>query len=185
MRGLRWIAAIFLGIAFAATAAEDPAWRALTGPVVLLVRHAETDPGVGDPPNFRLEDCATQRNLSSQGRASATSIGKVLRARGVRVAAVESSQWCRCLHTARLAFPQLEVVPSPVLNSFFDDRSRAPAQTDALRERISRWRGPGVLVLVTHHVNIAALTGEGVAAGEGVVLLPAGLTVVGRLRFQE
>jgi len=180
--------ALLLALLVAAlpVAAEEAAWRALAVPgAVLIVRHAQTVPGTGDPPGYRLEDCATQRNLSAEGRVQAAAMGSALAARGVRVARVESSRWCRCLDTARLAFPQLEVQPLDALNSFFDDRSAEPVRTRALRARIAAWRGPGVLVLVTHQVNIAALTGRSTAMGEGVVLAggTAAPQVLGAISF--
>jgi broad specificity phosphatase PhoE len=75
----------------------------------VLVRHAVTTPGVGDPPGMRLEDCATQRNLSDEGRAEARRLGAAFRARGISVQRLLSSPWCRCLETARLAFGSPEV----------------------------------------------------------------------------
>jgi phosphohistidine phosphatase SixA len=165
--------------------ADEVAWSALRDGGVLVLRHAQTEPGIGDPPGFRLEDCATQRNLSPAGRAQAAAIGRVLAERRVPVARVESSLWCRCLDTARLAFPMLEVRPAPSLNSFFEDRSTGPEQTRELRARIAAWRGPGALVLVTHQVNISALAARPVAVGEGVVLQRSGadLRAVGSVSF--
>jgi phosphohistidine phosphatase SixA len=165
--------------------ADESSWRALReGPAVLLLRHAQTVPGVGDPPGFRLEDCKTQRNLSLEGRSQAVALGQTLASRGVKVTRVESSRWCRCLDTARLAFPALTVQPLDALNSFFDDRASEGERTTAARARIAAWRGPGVLVLVTHQVNISALTGRSTAMGGGVVLR-AGATpqVVGEVAF--
>ena len=75
---------------------------------VVLVRHAITTPGVGDPPAFRLDDCATQRNLTDEGRGDARRLGEAFRARGIPVARVLSSPWCRCLETGRLAFGAAE-----------------------------------------------------------------------------
>jgi phosphohistidine phosphatase SixA len=173
-------------IAVAHARAEDAAWAALREPgAVLIVRHAETVPGVGDPPGFRLDDCATQRNLSVQGRAQAAAMGRKLAEQGIAVTRVESSRWCRTADTARLAFPRLEVVFLEALNSFFEDRSAATGQTRTLRDRIAEWKGPGVLVLVTHQVNISALTGRPTAVGEAVVLRPAGgdVRVLGTVSF--
>jgi broad specificity phosphatase PhoE len=171
-------------IAWQARAVET--WAALREPgVVLIVRHAETVPGIGDPPGFRIDDCATQRNLSETGRKQAAAMGRTLAERGVTVSKVESSRWCRCADTARLAFPLLPVAYLDALNSFFEDRSTAAAQTRALRARIAEWKGPGTLVLVTHQVNISALTGRATAMGEAVVLRPAvgDVSVLGTVRF--
>jgi len=183
LRGVCLAAALLL--CGGASDADEAAWSALRYGGVLVLRHAATEPGLGDPPGFRLDDCATQRNLSPTGRLQAAAIGRVLAERRVAVARVESSLWCRCLDTARLAFPALEVLPAPSLNSFFDDRSTGPEQTRAVRSLIAAWRGPGALVLVTHQVNISALAGRPAAVGEGVVLQRdgAGLRVVGSVRF--
>jgi phosphohistidine phosphatase SixA len=166
-------------------ASADPAWTALrAGGHVLIVRHAQTVPGVGDPPGFRLGDCDTQRNLSDAGREQARRLGERLREGGVTVGDVLSSRWCRCLDTARLAFGR--VVPYPPLDSFFGGRATEPAQTADVRERVRAFKGPGTLVLVTHQVNISALTGGYPAMGEGFVLAPggaAGFTPVGRIAF--
>ncbi|MFM1989647.1 MAG: hypothetical protein RJA99_2604 [Pseudomonadota bacterium] len=150
------------------------------GGCVVLMRHARTEPGVGDPPGFRLEACGTQRNLSDDGRAQALAIGAALRELGVPVDQVRSSRWCRCLDTARLAFGRVE--PWPPLDSFFDGRSGEPAQTAAVRAWALAFAGPGNAVGVTHQVNVTALTGEWLAMGEALVLRPrAGvLEVLGR-----
>src|SRR4051794_8735419 len=109
-------------IVFAAAPAfadEAAAWAALReGGHIILMRHATTTPGVGDPPNFRLNDCATQRLLSDAGRAQARAIGTVLRQRGVNADRVLSSAWCRCVDTAELmAVGPVEIFEP--LNSFF------------------------------------------------------------------
>jgi phosphohistidine phosphatase SixA len=136
---------------------------------VLLLRHALA-PGTGDPASFALNDCATQRNLSAEGRAQAQHIGQSLRDRGVTVRQVLSSQWCRCLETAELMAVG-EVEPFPPLNSFFRDRSTADAQTAAVQDYLlSQAETPGVIVMVTHQVNIAALTEIVPRSGEAVVL---------------
>lgn len=167
----------------AAGAGNEALWVLLKGGgQVVVMRHASTDPGVGDPPGYRLEDCATQRNLSPNGREEARRVGAAFRSRGIPVGRVLSSQWCRCLETARLAFGAAE--PWPPLNSFFDDRSREPGQTRAVRALAGERPGAGNLVLVTHQVNISALTGVFPAAGEIVVLTPQGggaFGVAGRL----
>lgn len=167
-----------------ALAQQEALWSALReGGVALLLRHAQTERGVGDPPGFRIGDCSTQRNLSDEGRAQARRIGAALAGRDVRVRQVLSSQWCRCLDTARLAFPEAAVVPYPALNSFFDDRSTEARQTREVAARIAAIRPPANVVFVTHHVNILALTGEAVGSGEGVLLRPSGERpqVLGRL----
>ena len=181
--GAACLAAI-LASAFSDLAAAEPARDGspfVGDGTVVLLRHA-TAPGIGDPQGFRLGACATQRNLDATGRAEARRIGDAFRAHGVRVDAVLSSQWCRTRETADLAFPGL-AKEEPTFNSFFDDVANDPLQTAAARARLRAWRGPGVLVVVTHQVNITALTGIVPASGEGVVVAPDGdaLRVVGRI----
>lgn len=158
-------------------------WRLLEGGGhVVLLRHAATEPGLGDPPGFRLGECSTQRNLSAAGREEARRLGAAFRARGVPVGRVLSSRWCRCLDTARLAFGKAEGWPP--LDSFFDDRDREPDQTAAIRRLLAQRPTDGNLVLVTHQVNITALTGVVPGPGELVVLAPRGdgtFAVVGRI----
>jgi broad specificity phosphatase PhoE len=183
----RWVIAAALAATRAAAQplADNGTWGELRDGAILIMRHAVTEPGIGDPPGFRLEDCATQRNLSAEGRAQAARLGRSLAQRRVVVARVESSAWCRCLETARLAFPAAEVRVYSPLNSFFDDRTRAAAQTEALRTRIAAWNGPGVLAMVTHQVNISALTGRFTAMGTALVLRPEGdgARVVGEIPY--
>ena len=162
--------------------ANTATWQALQeGGLVILMRHSLA-PGIGDPPGFVLEACETQRNLSSEGRAHAVAAGQALREQGVAIDAVYSSQWCRALDTAELMAVG-QVVPAPWLNSFFRGRGDQVGITQAARERMAGWQGPGNLLLVTHQVNITALTGGGVSSGEMVVVRPQeeGFTVVGRL----
>lgn len=163
--------------------ATEEAWQALKqGGTVALFRHARA-PGTGDPAGFRLDDCSTQRNLSEEGRRQAQQIGDEFKARQVPVERVLSSRWCRALDTARLAFGAM-AQPSAPLDSFFSGREQEPAQTQAVRRIIEGWRSNGVLVLVTHQVNITALTGIFPREGEMLVLKPradSGFDVVGRV----
>jgi broad specificity phosphatase PhoE len=167
-----------------APAAADPAlWAQLrAGGLVVLIRHAETDPGVGDPPGFRLEDCTSQRNLSAAGRAQASALGETLRREKVPVAQVLSSEWCRCRDTATLAFGRYE--PWPALNNVFGRPQNEPPQTRAIRDRAGAFAGSGNLLLVTHGSVIGPVAGVGAAQGELVIMRPAGagkLELVGRL----
>lgn len=165
--------------------ASDEAWQALRqGGAIALFRHARA-PGTGDPQNFRLEDCSTQRNLSVEGRQQAQAIGEQFTAQGIPIERVLSSRWCRALDTARLAFGN-RTEPSPPLDSFFSGRHQEEAQTRALRQIVETWRSKGVLVLVTHQVNITALTGVFPGEGEMLVLKPkagAGFDLVGRIKL--
>lgn len=153
-----------------AHASDTAAVDALRSGGVLLLRHARTEPGIGDPPGFLIGDCSTQRNLSATGRAQARAAGNALRARGVTVDAVYSSAWCRCIDTAKEMFPELEVEVLPALNSFFAGQGDRERQTAALRQWITALDADRRVALVTHQVNVLALTGDNLAMGEAVVV---------------
>ena len=102
----------------------DALWDLLRGGgQVVLMRHASTEGGIGDPAGFRLDDCRTQRNLSTAGREEARRLGHAFKSRNIPLGRVLSSRWCRCLDSARLAFGTVE--PWEPLDSFFNDRVRA------------------------------------------------------------
>jgi broad specificity phosphatase PhoE len=165
-----------------ATAGDDLSALVGNADHVIILRHARA-PGTGDPAGFRLGDCSTQRNLSNEGRAQAARIGRRLREAGLAATTVYSSQWCRCLETARrLAVGP--VVELPVLNSFFQSPEMEQKQDRALRAWIASADLGRPVVLVTHQVNITALTGIVPAEGEVLVLHrePGRLNVVGRFR---
>lgn len=157
-----------------AAAADDALWALLRGGgQIVIMRHTITTPGAGDPPGFRLDDCATQRNLTETGRQDARRIGAAFTARGIPVGRVLSSEWCRCLETARLAFGRAE--PWPPLNNLFGNRAGEAAAVRAIREIASRRpEGGGNLILVTHGSVVLPATGVHPAPGEFVVLTPAG-----------
>jgi len=183
MRLLLFLLALIGLHATAAAADEDALWQKLLGGgVTVLMRHAATDPGIGDPPGFALSQCATQRNLSDAGRQDARRIGAAFRMHGVAPGAVWSSRWCRCLDTARLAFGR--ATPEPGLDSMFnDDAAMAASKLRSLHARLAARRDTTPLVLVTHDVNIRALTGQSLAPGEMVLtqLREGKLEVLGRL----
>lgn len=161
----------------------EKAWQVLqSGGHVALMRHA-TAPGTGDPPGFKLGDCSTQRTLSALGREEARRTGAAFRQRRVVVEGVWSSEWCRCLETAELLGLGMPT-PLPALNSFFEDSGAHAERTAALRSFIVTYRTTGTRVLVSHQVNITALTGIFPRSGEIVVVKPladGGLAVVGRI----
>jgi phosphohistidine phosphatase SixA len=137
---------------------------------VLLLRHTLA-PGVGDPENFKLNDCSTQRNLSQVGREDAKSVGDWLKRRDIKITRVESSRWCRAKETAQL-LDIGRVRLNPNLDSLFESADPAKAiQTARVKKQIVDWRNKsGLLVLVGHFVNIGAVTGVGVGSGEGVLV---------------
>ncbi len=176
------VLALFL-LAPTGVAADEALWTLLRGGgQVVLMRHATTTPGVGDPPVFKLADCSTQRNLTEAGRDEARRVGAAFRSRGIPVGRVLSSHWCRCLETARLAFGRVE--PWEPLDSVFEERAREPERTRAVRGLAGERPATGNLVLVTHGANILALTGVNPVPGEFVTLVPetgGRFRVVGRL----
>lgn len=180
LQRLIWVLLLYSLPMAAAAAGPDFQDLAVKADHLVVLRHARA-PGTGDPPNFRLGDCSTQRNLSSEGREQATRIGERLRAAGLASTTVYSSQWCRCLETARnlAAGPVVEL---PALNSFFEASDRERGQTEALRAWIASADLIRPVVLVTHQVNITALTGIVPAEGEILILRrePGKLSVVAR-----
>jgi broad specificity phosphatase PhoE len=178
---LRALALLLLVASFSAQA-DDALWKLLVGGgQVLFLRHAETTPGVGDPEGFKVEDCATQRNLSAEGRAQSRRLGAEFRHRGVPIGEVLSSPWCRCLETAGLAVGPARIWPA--LSNLFGRHAEAEKQMRALRPRIAAHKGKANLVLVSHGSTAAALTGEHPLMGELLVLTPTGKSfrVAGRL----
>lgn len=141
-----------------------------TSDYVLLMRHTLA-PGVGDPAAYTLQDCKSQRNLSTEGRQQALVVGQWLRKQGVTWAEVHSSAWCRCKDTAELLNFGGFKVATP-LASFFDEMHQAKARTQALERFIAeklKTKGDKALILVTHHVNIHAFMGENIASGDMVL----------------
>lgn len=148
---------------------SDLIQRMKAGGHVMMIRHARA-PGTGDPANFQLGDCSTQRNLDDRGRAQAKAIGDWFRSKGITQARVFSSQWCRCLETAQL-MKLGPVTELPALNSFYQRPQDRDRNLRALRTFLSKQPRDGPLVvLVTHHVTIQGIPGETVSSGEGVVL---------------
>jgi phosphohistidine phosphatase SixA len=184
MPALVALVVLFLGVG-SAHGDEAAAWAALRegGPVALM-RHADAPGGAGDPPGFRLGDCATQRNLSPRGRADAVAIGARLKRERVAIAKVLSSPWCRCLETARLMdIGAVEI--EPTFSNVVVLSDRRGELTEGGRTVIHKWAGPGPLLVVTHGANIQALTGgPNPASGEIVVVAHvngAALREIGRI----
>ena len=165
-------ALLLLVPAWAEAAAVEPGalWRALAGGGhVAMMRHAEA-PGTGDPPEFRIGDCSTQRNLDDTGRSQARRAGEAFRRNGVQAARVISSEWCRCQETAALlGIGKVETLPA--LNSLHGRRENEAAQVEAMRRFLDDLPvgGPSV-VLVSHQATISALAGVYPRSGAIVVL---------------
>ena len=134
---------------------------------VLLIRHALA-PGFGDPQNFDLNNCSTQRNLDGEGREQAFRIGEKIKAARIKFSKIYSSQWCRCLETAK-NMNLGEITVEPGLNSFFQGIVPKDKTLDRLRKRLESVEAKQELVLmITHQVTITAVTGITVSSGGAV-----------------
>ncbi len=155
--------------------ANDALWALLRGGgQVVLVRHAVTDPGVGDPPAFKLDDCATQRNLSEAGRREAAALGAAIRAHQVPVARVLTSPWCRCRETARIAFGGQSFEVEPSLSNLFSRGENRDRQIEGFRQFVATAPRNGNLFLITHGSTTLAFTGVSPGTAEMVILTPRG-----------
>jgi Histidine phosphatase superfamily (branch 1) len=177
--GLAWPTAAAM-----AEAGVDTAALLHEGGVVLALRHTLA-PGTFDPPQFRLSDCTTQRNLSDEGRAQAIRIGQWFKARGLQPARVRSSPWCRCIDTATLAFGSAE--PWAALGSPRGATEATNVESLTILRR-AVWRAGAQRgrfeVWVTHMFVLSDLVGGNTAVGEGLVLkadAAGGLQVLARL----
>ena len=162
-------------------------WAVLkSGEHLALMRHAIA-PGTGDPDSFELNDCSTQRNLSQAGRDQAKQIGEKLKANGIESARIYSSQWCRCLETAKLLGlgPVQEL---PTLNSFFRDYQNRSVQTIETKNWILKQDLSVPTILVTHQVNITALTNVFPSSGEIILVrrtLNSNLEIIGSIETDD
>ena len=137
---------------------------------VLLLRHSLA-PGVGDPENFKLGDCSTQRNLSQEGRDDAAEIGAWIKRQKVKIYRVESSRWCRARQSAELLDIGKVKLNKNLDSLFRESNLESHPKTLKTKEQILNHRNKsGLLVLVGHYVNIAALVGVGVDSGEGLIV---------------
>ena len=149
----------------------DEAWAALAkGGYVALIRHGNAPPGYGgDPPGFRFDDCATQRNLDEAGREQARALGEAFRHHGVVVQRILASPICRCIDTGKL----MAVGPVETSWGLLPDVGTSRTRLLELEQIVSSWRGPGTLVLVTHGITVGRLTGFTLEQAETLVLQPA------------
>lgn len=185
---LYWLAvcACTLLVPLTPVRADEALWAELkAGGNVLLIRHAASGPGTGDPSGFFLGDCKTQRNLSEAGREEARRLGRALKWRAVAVSEVRASRWCRTLETAELAFghPPVAWEALDALEQAPDREAERARAVIALADTV---RPPQNIALVTHAANIRALTGIAPTTAEIVVVRGAGgkIRVVGRLPVQ-
>ena len=138
------------------------------GGKLIFIRHAYA-PGGGDPDNFNLSNCASQRNLNEEGIKQAMKIGNFFLERNIIIDKVLSSEWCRCKHTAKYAFKNYET--KFFLNSFYDQKfnHNKVNQINELKEYIEKWNGKGNLIFITHYVVISEILNISVSSGEIVI----------------
>ena len=138
------------------------------GGKLIFIRHAYA-PGTGDPNNFNLNDCSSQRNLSNDGRRQAQYIGEFFRENKIKINKVLSSEWCRCKETAKIAFKDFSTIS--FLNSFYSSKysKNKDKQISALNDYIENFKNNDNLILVTHYVLISEVLNYGPSSGEIVV----------------
>jgi len=148
------------------------------GNKLIFIRHAYA-PGNGDPTNFKLKDCSTQRNLNNKGIIQSKEIGKFFLKNKIKVDKVLSSEWCRCKDTAMFAFNGFTTFDA--LNSFFDPRfeNNKDKQISDLKDYIKNWKSEKNLVLITHYVVISEILKTGVNSGE-IIISDKEFNIIGR-----
>ena len=135
---------------------------------LIFIRHAYA-PGGGDPDNFDIKDCSTQRNLNDEGREQSKKIGVFFKENDIPISLVISSEWCRCKETANIAFKNFET--KNFLNSFYTEQftKNKKIQIKNLRKYIDNWKSDKNLVLITHYVLISELLDYAPSSGEIVI----------------
>jgi phosphohistidine phosphatase SixA len=170
---LLFVAALAVVGAFPQTALpQGDAWALLEQPGhVVFMRHSDAPGhgGYGDPPGFQLDACATQRNLSDEGRAHARRTGELFRKQGVAFDRVLTSPWCRCKETAQLVMGKEAEIFAPLSNLVGRSEHR-DGQIKALKAYLAGLGSNTRVLFVTHGIVIGALTGVNPASGEMVIV---------------
>lgn len=185
MLRLATIVAAILIFASPQASATEAGWALLrNGGQVMFLVHTNA-PGSGDPANFDIENCRTQRNLSERGRQQARNIGALIAARAEPVEQVYASRYCRTLQAAQLAFGAGLVEELAALDPPPADEAAAQAAAQEVIELIRNYSGSGNLVLVTHPETVLELVGVTPREGEAVIVAPSenGLHTIGRIVF--
>ena len=149
---------------------------------LIFIRHAYA-PGGGDPDNFNINDCSTQRNLSDEGKEQSKKIGKFFEENKIPISLVISSEWCRCKETAYIAFQNYET--KKFLNSFYSKKyvKNKKSQLDKLREYIDNWNSDKNLVLITHYVLISEVFNYAASSGE-IIIANKNFEKIGNLEIE-
>ena len=152
------------------------------GGKLIFIRHAYA-PGNGDPQNFNLNDCLTQRNLSDRGRKQAKIIGNILSKTNVSLSGIFSSEWCRCKETASIAFSKFET--KKFLNSFYSAKfaNNRKKQVQEFENFLKKWNKKDNLIFVTHYVVISEILNYAPSSGE-IVIADKNLNIVDTLEIE-
>ena len=149
------------------------------GKKIVFIRHALA-PGNGDPSNFNINDCTTQRNLNNEGKIQSKKIGNFFKINKIKIDKILSSEWCRCKDTAKIAFGKFETYYA--LNSFYEERfaENRLRQINDLKNYISNWENDSNLIIVTHYVVILEVLNRGTSSGE-MIISDKNLNIIGNL----
>ena len=147
---------IFSTISIKAQSNEKPEFLLKQGGKLIFIRHANA-PGTGDPDNFNIKDCLTQRNLSDYGIEQSKKLGIFFSNNKIEIGSVLSSEWCRCKDTSFYAFKNFK--SKTFLNSFYSEEHKQNKikQINDLKKYIETWDGEKNLILVTHFVVISEI----------------------------
>ena len=151
------------------------------GKKVVFLRHAIA-PGNGDPVNFDIKDCSTQRNLNNKGIIQSRNIGTFFLTNNIKIDKVLSSEWCRCKDTAKIAFGKFKTLSA--LNSFYEARyaKNKFKQIKNLKKYINNWESDSNLIIVTHYIVISTLLNTTTSSGE-MVITDKKLNILGNLEI--
>ena len=178
----KFISTLVLSILYADLAKSDEKIinSLIEGEKLVFIRHAYA-PGNGDPSNFKLSDCSTQRNLNQSGIEQSKQIGFFFNKNNIKIDKILSSEWCRCKDTAKYAFKDYETFSA--LNSFYDERfaTNETKQINDLKKYIKNWDGKKNIIFVTHFVVISSILQTSVASGE-IIVSDKNLNVIGSIK---
>ena len=153
------------------------------GNKIIFIRHAIA-PGNGDPDNFNIKDCSTQRNLDQNGINQSKKIGLFFKNNKIKIDKILSSEWCRCTDTAKYAFENFETFNA--LNSFYDERfaTNETKQIKDLKKYIKNWNSDKNLIFVTHYVVISSILNTGTSSGE-IIVSDKNFNIIGSITFMK
>ena len=170
MKFLKYLTIIFISLttSIKADSNKNLIKQLEDGGKIIFIRHAYA-PGNGDPNNFNLDDCSTQRNLSKEGRKQAQLIGVFFKENKIQIDKVLSSEWCRCKETAEIAFNDFSTIS--FLNSFYSSKfaKNKTRQVEEFNKYIKKFKSRNNLILVTHYVFISEILNYSPSSGEIVV----------------